>query len=53
MMIHDMILVGDGDHFGGAAWANHPDGYKGDTVGIATAKNLGRRISEVALKMNS
>ncbi|MEN8136153.1 MAG: flavodoxin family protein [Thermodesulfobacteriota bacterium] len=53
MMIHDMVIVGDGDHFGGAAWANHPDGYEGDTVGIATAKNLGRRMSEVALKMNS
>ena len=53
MMIHDMVLVGDGDHFGGAAWANHPDGYQGDTVGIATAKNLGRRMSEVALKLNS
>ncbi len=52
MMIHDMVIVGDGDHFGGAAWANHPDGYEGDTVGIATAKNLGRRMSEVALKMN-
>jgi multimeric flavodoxin WrbA len=53
MMIHDMVLVGDGDHFGGAAWASHPDGYQGDTVGIATVKNLGRRMSEVALKMNS
>lgn len=48
MMIHDMIIVGDGDHFGGAAWANHPDGYEGDETGISTAKNLGRRMSEVA-----
>ena len=51
MMIHDMIIVGDGDHFGGAAWANHPDGYQGDTTGIATAKNLGRRMGEVARMM--
>ncbi len=51
MMIHDMIIVGDGDHFGGAAWGNHPDGYQGDTTGIATAKNLGRRMSEVACMM--
>lgn len=51
MMIHDMIIVGDGDHFGGTAWANHPDGYQGDTVGIATAKNLGRRMGDVALMM--
>jgi multimeric flavodoxin WrbA len=53
MMIHDMVLVGDGDHFGGAAWANHPNGYEGDTVGISTAVNLGRRMCEVALKMNT
>lgn len=51
MMIHDIIIVGDGDHFGGAAWANHPDGYEGDTTGIATAKNLGRRMGEVARMM--
>ena len=52
MMIHDMIIVGDGDHFGGAAWGNHPDGYEGDKVGITTAKNLGRRMVEIAAKMN-
>ncbi len=48
MMIHDMIIIGDGDHFGGAAWANHPDGYEADTTGIATARNLGIRMGEVA-----
>jgi multimeric flavodoxin WrbA len=53
MMIHDMIIVGDGDHFGAAAWANHPDGYEGDTTGIATAKNLGRRMGEVAGMMRT
>ncbi len=51
MMIHDMIIIGDGDHFGGAAWGNHPDGYENDTVGIATAQNLGRRMAEVASTM--
>lgn len=51
MMIHDMIIVGDGDHFGGTGWANHPDGIQGDTTGIATAKNLGRRMAEVAVMM--
>ena len=51
MMIHDMIIVGDGDHFGGAAWGNHPEGYAADKVGIGTAKNLGRRMVEVAGKM--
>jgi multimeric flavodoxin WrbA len=51
MMIHDMIIVGDGDHFGGAAWGNHPDGYENDATGISTAKNLGKRMSEVACMM--
>lgn len=51
MMIHDMIIVGDGDHFGGAAWGSHPDGYEGDTTGIATVENLGRRMIEVASMM--
>ena len=48
MMIHDMIIVGDGGHFGGTGWANYPDGIQGDATGIATAKNLGRRMGEVA-----
>ena len=52
MMIHDMIIVGDGDHFGGAAWANHPDGYQADTTGITTAQNLGKRMAEVAHMMH-
>ena len=51
MMIHDMIIVGDGDHFGGAAWGNHPDGYQKDQIGIQTAKNLGKRMTEVATMM--
>lgn len=52
MMIHDMIIVGDGDHFGGTAWANHPDGYQEDVAGITTAKNVGKRITEVAFMQN-
>lgn len=51
MMIHDMIIVGDGGHFGGAAWGNFPEGYKKDQEGIATARNLGKRMAEVAVKM--
>lgn len=53
MMIHDMIIVGNGSHFGGAAWANHPDGYEGDTTGIDTVKQLGKRMTEVACKLQS
>ena len=39
-----VVQFGDGDHFGGAAWANHPGGYEGDATGIATARNLGPRV---------
>lgn len=53
MMIHDMIVVGNGSHFGGAGWSNHPDGYQGDTTGIDTARQLGRRMTEVACLQNS
>lgn len=52
MMIHDMIIVGDGDHFGGAAWANHAGGYEADETGITTVKKLGKRMAEVAVKMH-
>ena len=48
MMIHDMVIVGDGGHFGGAAWGNHPDGYKEDTTGIDSVRQLGKRMAEVA-----
>jgi multimeric flavodoxin WrbA len=52
MLIHDMILVGDGNHFGGAAWSNHPDGYQGDDTGIETARQTGKRLAEVLGLMN-
>ncbi len=51
MMIHGMIIVGDGAHFGGAAWSNHPDGYQGDDEGIDSAKDLGRSMAEIARMM--
>jgi multimeric flavodoxin WrbA len=47
MLIHDMILVGDGQHFGGTAWSNHPDGYEKDTIGIETARLTGKRMAEM------
>lgn len=48
MLIHDMILVGDGMHFGGTGWSNHPEGYEGDQSGIETARLTGKRVAEVA-----
>jgi hypothetical protein len=47
----DYRRVGDGEHFGGAAWSNHPDGYQGDADGIASARNLGRNMAEIGRMM--
>lgn len=52
MMIHDMIIVGDGLHFGGTAWSNHPAGYEGDETGIETARLTGKRMAQVACMMH-
>lgn len=51
MLIHGMVIVGDGRHFGGAAWANNPGGYESDETGIESARLTGRRMAEVALSM--
>jgi multimeric flavodoxin WrbA len=48
---HEMLIVGDGrptGHFGARLW-NQNDDIRGDEFGISTAKNLGRRVAEVAL----
>ena len=52
MLIHDMVLVGDGLHFGGTAWSNHPEGYQEDETGIETARLTGKRMAEVLGLMN-
>ncbi len=52
MMIHDMIIVGDGLHFGGTAWSNYPGGIEDDETGIETARLTGRRLAEVAAMLN-
>jgi multimeric flavodoxin WrbA len=47
----EMIIVGDGRptcHWGGALWNNWKDDILQDEAGIATAKNLGRRVAEIA-----
>ena len=54
MLVQDMIVVGDGKpgaHFGGTVWGGYPEGVDHDEVGLETARNLGRRVAEVALKM--
>ncbi|HUT34892.1 MAG TPA: flavodoxin family protein [Planctomycetota bacterium] len=53
LMCHEMLIVGDGRptaHRGATLW-NNKDDISGDELGLGTAKNLGRRVAEVALKM--
>jgi len=55
MLCHDMICVGDGrpsGHFGAALYSGGEGGIESDEAGLETARNLGRRVSEVALKLN-
>jgi multimeric flavodoxin WrbA len=54
MLCQEMIVVGDGQptaHFGAALVNDGKDSIAGDEVGISTAKNLGRHVAEVALKL--
>ena len=53
MISQSMVVVGDGpptSHWGGALRAQNDDVSK-DTEGIATAKGMGKRVAEVALRM--
>ena len=37
-------------HFGAALWSGGPDGIESDEIGLETARNLGRRLAQVAAK---
>jgi len=53
LMCQEMILVGDGRptaHTGATLW-NQGDDISQDEFGLSTAKNLGRRVAEVALRL--
>ena len=55
MLCHDMICVGDGQpsgHFGAALYSGGEGGIETDEAGLETARNLGRRVAEVTLKLN-
>ena len=53
LLCQEMILVGDGRPTAhtGATLLNTNDDISGDEVGLSTAKNLGRRVAEVALRV--
>jgi len=55
MLCHDMICVSDGKdsaHFGAALFSGGPGGTDADEDGLKTARNLGRRVAELALRLH-
>lgn len=54
LMCQEMIIVGDGrptGHFGATVWNNGKGDVTDDQFGMATARNLGRRVAEVVLSV--
>ncbi len=55
MLIQDMVVVSEGrptSHYGATLWSGHPDGIEKDAFGLETARNLGKRVAEVAARMH-
>ncbi|MGI6465107.1 MAG: flavodoxin family protein [Methanobacterium sp.] len=55
MFIQDMIIVGDGaplGHYGGAGVSGAAGDAAQDEVGLETSANLGKRVAELAIKLN-
>ncbi len=53
--IQDMVIVGDGaplGHYGGAGVGGGAGDASEDDVGLETSANLGKRVAELALKLN-
>ena len=51
LLIHDAIIVGDGApmaHYGGTGVCD----TKIDEIGIETSQNLGKRVTELAMRLN-
>ena len=54
MLCQSMMVVGDGEptsHYGAALVNDGKDSIANDDIGIATAKNLGRHVATVALRL--
>lgn len=50
MLIHDMIIAGDGQptaHFGGTGWQRVPEGIENDPESLDTLSGLGKRVGEL------
>lgn len=54
LMCQEMVVVGDGRpsaHFGATLWSGAGEALADDTFGMGTARNLGRHVAEVALRL--
>jgi multimeric flavodoxin WrbA len=54
-MCHDMVCVSDGldtSHFGATLFSGGQGGLNADAFGLRTAKNLGRRVAQLAILIN-
>ena len=55
LLIHDAVIVGDGApmaHYGGTGVGGPKGSTEQDEVGMATSKNLGKRVAELAALIN-
>lgn len=55
MLVQDIVVVSEGQptsHYGATLWSGHPDGIEKDAFGLETARNLGKRVVEVAVRMH-
>lgn len=56
MLIQDMIIVGDGAplaHYGGTGVGGSKGDTESDDVGIKTSRNLGKRVTELVMKLTN
>lgn len=55
LLIQDTIIVGDGaplGHYGGAGVSGAAGDASDDEVGLETSANLGKRVAELAMRLN-
>ncbi|MBN1818103.1 MAG: flavodoxin family protein [Sedimentisphaerales bacterium] len=56
LMAQEMIVVGDSrptGHRGATVWSGMKEGLMADEWGLSTAKNLGKRVAQVALQVSA
>ncbi|MDH7602833.1 MAG: flavodoxin family protein [Armatimonadota bacterium] len=54
LLVQNMIIVGDGPpygHYGATLVSGVEGGIEKDELGLTTARNLGRRVAELAIKL--